>query len=108
MEPLGRRSGYLVAETAKPDARKVAVGQAGHKEDREQCSSRSTPLPALRGLRQSGGLTQRELVGLAGVSRGTVYRLENGLRGSYPRTQRKLAMALKVLPEELVRGHRLK
>ena len=82
------------------------MGQAGHKEDREQCSSRSTPLPALRGLRQSGGLTQRELAGLAGVSRGSIYRLENGQRGAYPVTVRKLARALGVSPVELTRGRR--
>ena len=78
------------------------------KEDRKQCGNRSTYLPWLREMRRLAGMSQRDLADLAGVSRGTVYRLENGVRGSYPRTQRKLAMALKVLPEELVGGHRLK
>ena len=68
----------------------------------EQFRNRSIPLPHLRELRQSRGLSQRELGELAGVSSGTVYRLENGLRGSYPGTIRKLAVALGVTPEDLV------
>ena len=83
------------------------MNEVRRKEDQEKCTNSSTPLRSLRRVRPSRGLTQRELACLAGVSRGTVYRLANGLRGSYPRTQRKLAMALEVLPEELVRGHRL-
>jgi transcriptional regulator with XRE-family HTH domain len=50
-------------------------------------------------------LSQRELGRLAHVSPGTVFRLENGLRGAYPGTVRKLAAALKVSPAELVREH---
>ena len=76
-------------------------------EDREAWTNRSVPLPTLRLLRRSRGLSQRELGRLAGVSAGTVYRLENGLRGAYPATVRKLADALGVPPEELVlRGRR--
>ena len=84
------------------------MNEVRRKEDQEKCTNRSTPLPSLRGLRQSRGLTQRELAHLAGVSRGSIHRLENGQRGAYPVTVRKLAAALGVLPEELVRGHRLK
>jgi transcriptional regulator with XRE-family HTH domain len=75
------------------------------KEDREKCRNRSIPLPYLQELRQSQGLSQRDLGRLAKVSSGTVYRLENGLRGAYPGTVRKLASALEVSPAELVRGH---
>lgn len=67
-------------------------------------SSRSTPLPSLRELRQSRGLSQRALAEKAGVSVGTVYRLENGLRGAYPSSVRSLASALGVSTQELMRG----
>ena len=79
--------------------------QHGWKEDRGRCQNRGIPLPALRQLRRSRGLTQRELGRLARVSAGTVYRLENGLRAAYPSTVRKLASALGVTPRELVREH---
>jgi transcriptional regulator with XRE-family HTH domain len=79
---------------------------AGWKEGRERCLNRSIPLPSLRQLRQSRGLSQRELGRLANVSSGTVYRLENQLRGAYPSTLQKLARALKAAPVELVRGYR--
>jgi transcriptional regulator with XRE-family HTH domain len=72
-------------------------------EDIERCQNRSIALPALRELRQSRGLSQRELAKLAKVSPGTVMQLENGLRGAYPATVRKLALALGVPTEELVR-----
>jgi transcriptional regulator with XRE-family HTH domain len=70
----------------------------------EQHRYRGIPLPYLREVRQSRGLSQRELGELARVSSGTVYRVEAGLRGAYPGTVRKLATALGVAPEELVRG----
>ncbi len=73
------------------------------KEEPERWKHRSTPLPHIRKLRQTKGLTQRELAALAGVSPGTVYRLETGRRGAYPVTVRKLASALGVAPEALVR-----
>jgi transcriptional regulator with XRE-family HTH domain len=65
---------------------------------------RSIPLPYLKEVRRSKGLSQRHLGELAGVSSGTVYRVENGLRGAYPGTVKKLATALGVAPEELVHG----
>ena len=71
-------------------------------EDQEPYRNRSIPLPRLRELRRSRGLSQKELGELAGVASGTVYRLENELRGAYPGTVRKLAVALRVTPEELV------
>jgi transcriptional regulator with XRE-family HTH domain len=82
------------------------MNQARRKEERARCPNRSIPLPALRALRRSRGLSQEDLSELAGVSAGTVYRLENELRGAYPVTVRKLASALDVSPAELVRGHR--
>ncbi len=69
---------------------------------KEPYQNRSIPLPCLRELRQSRGLSQKDLGQLASVSPGTVYRLENRLRGAYPGTVRKLAKALGVAPEELV------
>ncbi len=76
--------------------------------DRGKCQNRSIPLPSLRELRQSRGLSQRALGKRAGVSPGTVYRLENGIRGAYPSSVRKLASALGVTPADLVRGPRLR
>ena len=82
------------------------MNEVRRKEDQETCTNRGTPLPSLRGLRQSRGLTQRELADLAGVSRGSIYRLENGLRGAYPVTVQALARALGVPPAELTRRRR--
>ena len=79
------------------------MSQARSIEDRERYRNRSTPLPRLREFRQSRGLSQKELSEIARVSPGTVYRLENGLRGAYPGTVRKLASAFGVAPEDLVR-----
>ena len=67
---------------------------------------RSIALLGLRAARQKAGLTQSELAELAGVARGTVYRLEILERGGYPRTLRKLAAALGVAPAHLVDDHR--
>ena len=72
--------------------------------ERSKDHYRGIPLPYLKEVRQSRGLSQRELAELARVSSGTVYRVENGLRGAYPGTVRKLATALGVAPEELVHG----
>jgi transcriptional regulator with XRE-family HTH domain len=82
------------------------VKEARRKEDREKCQNRSIPLPSLRRLRQSRGLSQRELGRLANVSSGTVFRVEAGRRGAYPVTVQKLALALGVSPAELVREDR--
>ena len=76
------------------------------KEDREQCRPRSIPLPRLRDVRRHLALSQRELAELAEVSNNTVRLLENGRRGAYPGTVRKLAAALEVSPAELVQGDR--
>jgi transcriptional regulator with XRE-family HTH domain len=57
----------------------------------------------LRDLRQRRVLTLQELEERSGVSYNTIWRLENGRTGAQPRTIRKLARALGVEPEELVK-----
>jgi transcriptional regulator with XRE-family HTH domain len=57
----------------------------------------------LRALRQQRVLTLRELEEHSGVAYNTIWHLENGKRGAQPRTLRKLAGALGVEPEELVK-----
>ena len=58
----------------------------------------------LKALRQGQRvLTLRELEERSGVAYNTIWHLENGKRGAQPRTLRKLARALDVEPEELVK-----
>ena len=57
----------------------------------------------LRELRRRRVLTLEELAQKAGVGRNTIWRLEHGVMGAQPRTIRKLAKALNVEPEELVK-----
>jgi transcriptional regulator with XRE-family HTH domain len=57
----------------------------------------------LRQLRRQRVLTMEELAKKAGVGRNTIWRLEHGVMGAQPRTIRKLAAALGVKPEELVK-----
>jgi transcriptional regulator with XRE-family HTH domain len=57
----------------------------------------------LKALRQQRVLTLRELEERSGVAYNTIWHLENGKRGAQPRTLRKLARALDVEPEELVK-----
>ena len=64
--------------------------------------SRSTPLPGLAVHRRRWGLTQRQLGELARVAHTTVQRLESLSRGAYPQTLRKLALALRVEPKDLL------
>jgi transcriptional regulator with XRE-family HTH domain len=64
--------------------------------------SRSTLLPALAMHRRQRALTQRQLGELSGVAHTTVQQLESLSRGAYPQTLRKLAMALRVEPEDLL------
>jgi transcriptional regulator with XRE-family HTH domain len=56
-----------------------------------------------RQLRRQRVLTMEELAKKADVGRNTVWRLEHGVMGAQPRTIRKLARALGVEPEELVK-----
>ena len=57
----------------------------------------------LKALRSEQVLTLRELAEEAGVSKDTIWRLENGHSGAYPSTIRKLAKALGVRPRDLVK-----
>lgn len=57
----------------------------------------------LRTLRSEHVLTLRELAEEAGVSKDTIWRLENGHSEAHPSTIRKLAKALDVQPKELVK-----
>ena len=57
----------------------------------------------LRELRQRRVLTLRELEEVSGVSYNTIWRLENGFTAARPSTIRKLAAALGVEAEELVK-----
>jgi transcriptional regulator with XRE-family HTH domain len=58
-------------------------------------------LPRLRALRESKLLNQEELAEKAGISRGTILRLEAGYDARLP-TVRKIAETLGVDPKELM------
>ena len=64
--------------------------------------SRSTRYLVLLHNVSGRGLTQRQLAELAGVAHTTVQRLESLSRGAYPQTLRKLAIALRVEPKDLL------
>jgi predicted transcriptional regulator len=57
----------------------------------------------LKELRRRRVLSMRELEELSGVSHNTIWRIESGRQGAHPRTIRKLAEALGVEPEELLK-----
>ena len=57
----------------------------------------------LRELRQRRALSLRELSALSGVNYNSIWRIEAGRTGAQPRTVRRLAAALGVQPEELVK-----
>lgn len=80
------------------------MGRA-HRKENEECTNRGVFLRNLRELRRNKALTQRQLGERAGVSSGTVWRLENLRRGAYSVTVRKLAEALEVSPDVLLQGH---
>jgi DNA-binding XRE family transcriptional regulator len=101
-----RLHNHLISRGSATTYRRSAVRTSRHKEEIRDWSNRSTPLPRLRELRRSRGLSQRALAELAGLSVGTVYRLENGLRGAYPSSVSRLASALGVSTQELVRERR--
>ena len=56
---------------------------------------------SLKELRESKGLSQDDLVKLAGVAKGTIVGLELNRQKPRPSTRRKLARALKVRPEAI-------
>lgn len=58
----------------------------------------------LRQFREARAYSIRELERLSGISRDTIYNVENNRRGAHPRTVRKLAEALGVEPPELMKG----
>ena len=57
----------------------------------------------LRNLRRLRALSQEELAEESGVGRATISRIERGETGAHGRTLRRLAKALGVGVEELVR-----
>ena len=57
----------------------------------------------MKELRRRRVLSMRELEELSGVSHNTIWRIESGQQGAHPRTIRKLAKALGVEPEELLK-----
>ena len=57
----------------------------------------------LRELRQRRALSLRELSALSGVNYNSIWRIEAGRTGAQPRTVRRLAAALGVQPEELIK-----
>jgi transcriptional regulator with XRE-family HTH domain len=57
----------------------------------------------LKALRQLRALSQQELSERSGVGRATISRIERGETGAHGRTLRRLAEALGVGVEELVR-----
>ena len=59
-------------------------------------------LVRLREVRERKALSQQELATKAGLSRGTVNRIEAGAEEPYPATVRKLAAALDVQPDDLM------
>lgn len=59
----------------------------------------------IKALRRAKGLSMKALSGLSGVAQSTIYRIENLLSNPHPSTIRRLAEALDVKPEELMREH---
>ena len=78
--------------------------QAIEKQARSVNNGRSYLLPGLWACRLAAGLTQRQLAKRIGSNQITVRELERERRGAYPKTIRKLCMALDVTPEVLLCG----
>lgn len=57
----------------------------------------------LKELRRERVLSLRDLEKKSGVSYNTIWRLEDGRQGAHPRTIRKLANALGVKPDQLLK-----
>ena len=71
--------------------------------DNGKTTSVEVNVQKLRELRQRRALSLRELSALSGVNYNSIWRIEAGRTGAQPRTVRKLAAALGVQPEELVK-----
>ena len=69
---------------------------------------RSYLLPGLWACRLALGLTQREVAKRIGSNQTTIRELERQSRGAYPKTIRKLCMALEVTPVVLLCGESTK
>jgi transcriptional regulator with XRE-family HTH domain len=80
--------------------------RGAHRKENGESTTRGVLLRNLGQLRRAQAQTQRQLAKRAGVSSGTVWRLESLKRGAYSVTVRKLAAALEVPPAELTRGPR--
>lgn len=61
------------------------------------------PLPRLRAVRMQRLMTQEELGKASGVSKVTIIRIESGQQDARLSTIRKLATALDIAPDELLR-----
>ncbi len=57
----------------------------------------------LRRIRELRVLSQRDLADLSGLTQATIWRLESGKGEAHPKTVRRLAEALGVEPQELLR-----
>ena len=71
-----------------------------------RATRRGRQLPGLRAVREGKFLSQKDLARRAGMSQATIWELEDQdrPRGAYPVTIRKLAEALGVEPEVLVKN----
>ena len=58
---------------------------------------------AVRGVRRHRRISQTELAALVGIARQSVWELEHGRSGPHLSTVYKLADALQVAPDELIR-----
>jgi DNA-binding XRE family transcriptional regulator len=65
-------------------------------------NGRGLHLPGLWACRMAAGLTQRELAERVGTNQGTIHDLERMSRGAYPKTMRRLCVALEVEAADLL------
>jgi transcriptional regulator with XRE-family HTH domain len=82
------------------------VDEEVEKREQARTCSKGTYLTSLRSVRQQKAWTQRRLAARAGTAQGTISKLEKLERAAYAATIRKLASALGVSPEDLMREHR--
>ncbi len=72
----------------------------------EECRFMEVNGVRIRELREEQALSLRALAEISGVTAGTINAIENGKRGAYPATVRKLSDALGVQPKELIDGEK--